>query len=171
MYFGVDKKIKEDLKASPVVRLIKDQEKYVQDQIDKINEYIQDVPNDYLTKEELDLRITKIEDSLNQELEKIKEENSDLKSQISKVITELETLKQQTSILPKKALIKSFFIRFSKMVAKHPQVVKLIGLSIKQILPENIKSHIPDTALDILMLAPNGEQNNDERKDDIEPTT
>ncbi len=140
----------EELSANPVIKQIESQ----QQQIDEIVERFDNVEDGFFTinqAEELKSRLDELESQLRAEIEKNTKDKKIVEQEISKLHTDIETLKDTIVSLKKKNWIKSFTGKVFKW-SKNSENRKLLkdGYSVvREFLPQHIKDTLPDVTSEI----------------------
>src|SRR5438477_189409 len=128
-----------------MVKRIEDQ----QNQIDEIFEKFDSIQDEYFTEDEaseLKNRLDKLEENLQAEIRTKNEDKKIFEQEISKLHTDIDTLKQTISSFKKKGWLRSFTGKIFKW-SKNSENRKLLADGykvIREFLPEHIKTSLPE---------------------------
>ncbi|WP_226065499.1 coiled-coil domain-containing protein [Kaistella polysaccharea] len=128
-----------ELTFAPELRKLKD----LDEEIQKINEKFDNVPEDYFSKDEITKLNEKLENLENQFIDKLESEIKDkeaLKDVLEELHKEIEKLKGQSKVLNKRNWFKSFGGKIFTWVSKEEnrKFLKDTGEFIKPLLPDSI---------------------------------
>lgn len=135
----------EELSSNPIVKQIMNQ----QEQIDEIFEIFETFDDGYFSDEEaIDLkeRLDNLEESLKKQIEKNEQDKKKFDLEISKLHTDIDTLKQTVQSFNKKGWLKSFSGKVFKWMkdSENRKMLKDGYKVIREFLPDNIKNTLPD---------------------------
>ena len=130
----------EELVASPLNKMIDEQNEI----IEKIKSQVNQIPEDYFTKDEaneLREKINSLEENLKNQIESQASENDNLKQKLSELENEMDSLRATIPLLNKRNWFKSSMTKMYKWISKenNRKLLKDGAKLLKPLLPESIK--------------------------------
>lgn len=134
----------EELSANPIVKQVENQ----QQQIDEIFEKIDFLKDEYFSEAEAsDLRkkLDELEETLKSQIKQNTEDKKLFEEEVSKLHTDIDTLKQTIHSFKKKGWLKSFTSKVFKWTkdSENRKMLKDGYTVIREFLPEEIKNSLP----------------------------
>lgn len=135
----------EELSSNPIVKKVENQ----QQQIDEIFDKFENIKDEFFTDEEakdLRTRLDELEETLKSQILKSNEDKKALEQEVSKLHTDIDTLKQTIQSFKKKGWLKSFTSKVFKWSkdSENRKMLKDGYTVIREFLPEDIKNALPD---------------------------
>lgn len=135
----------EELSIDPRIRTIEEQ----QEQIDEIFEKFDSLNDDFFTKDEaleIKKKLDELEEILKSQLTQNSEDKKKLEEEITKLHTDIDTLKQTIGSFNKKGWLKNFTGKVFKWTSdsENRKLLKDGYSFVKEYLPEHIKNALPE---------------------------
>lgn len=135
----------EELSSNPIVKQVESQ----QHQIDEIFEKFDNIKDEYFSVEEasdIKRRLDELEETLKSQITKNGEDKKIYEQEVSKLHTDIDTLKQTVQSFKKKGWLKSFTSKVFKWTkdSDNRKLLKDGYTIIREFLPEEIKHALPD---------------------------
>ncbi|MEK4432005.1 hypothetical protein MHB54_22855 [Paenibacillus sp. FSL M7-0802] len=145
--------IEKDIGSSPILRKLKDKNSEFQEKLNKLEENINQFNLDSLftrnESQDISERLDQLEEVFKQKLEEEQKTQETLYQEINKFSKEIDILKKQLDFLTKENWLKSFFTKTFNWGKRNPKTVLAIGKMAYDLLPEEVKTHIPEQLLEL----------------------
>ncbi len=145
--------IEKDITASPAIRKLNEQNLKFQENLNNLEEVINksNLDNHFTRGESKDVikRLDELEELFKQKLSEEHDNQRNLNSEVKKLTSEISLLKSQLDFLTKGNWLKSLFTKTFNWGKRNPKTALAIGKMAYGLLPEEVKSHIPEQLLEL----------------------
>ncbi|MFH6947322.1 hypothetical protein ACHRV6_02420 [Flavobacterium sp. FlaQc-51] len=135
----------EELSSNPIVKKVE----FQQQQIEEIFERFESIKDEYFSEDEakeLRKKLDKLEETLKEQIKQNQDNKKEFEKQFENLHNDIDTLKQTIHSFKKKGWLKSFTTKVFKWTkdSENRTLLKDGYKVIREFLPEDIKSNIPD---------------------------
>lgn len=144
--------IKDDIHLSPTHRELQLRNEEFQAKLGDIEQRLEDFEDSYFSKKESEdfhNRLNDLEAMFREKISENQDNNNELTKELEKLTQEMDMLKKQLSSLTKANWVKSFASKMFNWGKRNPKAVMAIGGVARELLPQDIKQHIPAELLQL----------------------
>lgn len=145
--------IEEEINAAPGFRFLKKNNDVIMKKIEEVEDSFKDIDSGPFSEDEIlefKEKLEKFRTEFTTKLEEELQDKMNLRSEIKQVNQDIDFLKSQIESLTKENWAKSLFIRTLNWRKRNPKVMGMLAKATREMLPEGVKEHIPDTVVDLI---------------------
>lgn len=135
-----------EMESTPNLRYISEIREELDQELGKIGEALEEVPNHYFTIQEAaeySEKLDSLEKMFSEMLQSQEDESKNLQDELSEMRSEITLLKNQISILTKRNWFMSFLSKTYQWGKRHPNEVQALAAAAVGLLPDGVKEHVP----------------------------
>ncbi|MEC1155645.1 hypothetical protein [Cytobacillus horneckiae] len=141
-----------EMNQNPITRKVDKHDQILKDIQERINSIENgDTAFTQSEKAEMEDKLVDLTQSFETFYEEQKETNSNLKSEIRQLNTDIETLKKQLDLMTKKSWFQSLSVRMYNWYTYSPLMIRRLAGFTRELLPEEVREVVTQEALDQLI--------------------